>query len=247
MTTTQPPPQAQSTGQEISPEENAITSTLAQDRPTIDAGVKSFLSWICARSLTASETDAQSKLLGVMKSADIQTATSAPTTNIATTQQQALQVARAILQSCNGHEFPIHKTVANELQSKPNLSEKKQKELLEMSVVARLWNGLVQSKQKPTRFLGRRSLRYAWDDMDVASKLPKPTSEDDEAANMIYNQQLGWIEEFGRLLRYESDPNSNVDNDAALIWDSDGGQAELAKRRERRKTAATERGPVTPS
>ena len=112
--------------------------------------------------------------------------------------------------------------------------------------MARLWNGLIQSKQKPTRFLGRKALLHAWPDMDVTSKLPPP-EEGNETAQNTYTQQLAWIKEFEQHLRHEHDRKADIDDDAALIWDPDGGTAELARRRERRKTAATERGPVTPS
>ena len=40
---------------------------------------------------------------------------------------------------------------------------------------------------------------------------------------------------------------TDEDDDSALIWDADGGQNELAKRRQRRQNAATKRAPVTPS
>lgn len=119
---------------------------------------------------------------------------------------------------------------------------------MELSVVARLWNGLIQSQQKPTRFLGRKALLHAWADMDVASKLPQPKDED-EASKTIHAHQIAWIREFEELLHGRKDltVKADIDDDAALIWDADGGQAELARRRERRTKAATERGPVTPS
>ena len=79
---------------------------------------------------------------------------------------------------------------------------------------------------------------------------PQDAEEGDDAAaaaKATYDRQVGWVEEFGRLLVQESDPKAAVDDDAALLWDADGGKAELARRRERRQAAATERGPVTPS
>lgn len=241
----------------LSAEEARISSTMAQDRPTIDAAVKSFLSLVCARSMTASVTDqdVQSKmLLGIVKpdgnddSGESSTDGAGNKNNGRPNNQKALQVARAILQSCNAHEFPIHKTVADALRDKPGISEEKKESLVELSVVARLWNGLIQSKQKPTRFLGRKALLHAWPDMDIVSKLSKPVDDSDEAANGIYNQQLAWIKEFEEHLFRKSDSsNSAEDDDAALIWDADGGQAELARRRQRRQSAATERGPTTPS
>jgi hypothetical protein len=240
--TTQPPTP------ELDPDEARISAALAQDRPTIDAAVKSFLSLVCARDMTASMTDQANVestrvLMGVVS---MKENTAADLDGKNSQKQQALQVARAILQACNSHEFPVHKTVASELRHKPGLSDEKKESLLELSVIARLWNGLVQSKQKPTRFLGRKALLQAWEDLDVASKLAKPKGGEDadEAAKSIYTLQLAWVEEFGQLLMRQPDPNSTDDNDAALLWDVDGGQAELARRRQRRQSAATERGPV---
>lgn len=246
-------------------EAQRISVTLANDRPTIDGAVKSFCSLVCARSMTASMTDQTvlpsrlevddtlvSKMAGVTTATTNTTSTSTSTPQLQVQQsQQTLQVARIILQTCNSFEFPIHKTVAHVLQDKPGLTMETKQGLLELSVVARLWNGLIQSKQKPTRFLGRKALLHAWADLDVASALSRPSEDsnnaEDETTKTIYLQQLALLQEFERYLLQPRDANSMVDDDAALIWDSDGGQAELARRRERRKSAATERGPVTPS
>ena len=236
-----------------SPDEARISAELANDRPTIDAAVKSFLSLVCARSMTASMTDQSTQsrvLIGAVSMGDDDGATSNGSNTIGRDQKQQkalLQVARAILKSCNSYEFPIHKTVAGDLREKSGLSAEKKESLLELSVVARLWNGLVQSDRKPTRFLGRKALCHVWPDLDVAYQLYKPKEEDDEAANSIYNQQVAWIEEFGQLLFTVPTPNSVEDNDAALLWESDGGQAELARRRQRRQTASAKRQSDDPS
>jgi hypothetical protein len=239
-------PQAASAAEVLpTPEQAAMTQALAQDRPTMEAAVKSFMSLMCARSLTAM--------------AD----TAVPQPNH--TQPQVLQVARAILQSINSYSFAIHATVATTKSAKPGTSAEKKQELLELETVAQLWNGLVHSNQKPSRFLGRRALKLAWKmdlnltvqeklkhawKMDLEEKkMPATGSEDDES---VRERQLEWLQEFERLLffddTYESSKDEHEDdNDAALIWDADGGASELAKRRQRRKAAATRRGPVTPS
>ena len=77
-----------------SPEEAKMTEELAKDRPTMDAAVKSFMSLVCARSLTASITDEQ-KIPGGATMAILNT-NSASSSGA---QKQVLQVARAILQS----------------------------------------------------------------------------------------------------------------------------------------------------
>ena len=226
-----------------------MTQSLAQDRPTIDTAVKSFISLVCARSLTASATDddkRSSENGGAMKGIINTTAHS----GASTTQQQALQVARAILQSINAFTFPIHKTVALSMAEKPGTTAEKRQELLEVSIVAQLWNGLIESNKKPSKFLGRRALNHAWKDLDIKSKLPPVESDvgTDEKLVAQAKRQLEWLEEFERYLFHENDGYSaNEDNDAALIWDADGGEKELARRRQGRQDAATKRGPATPS
>eukprot|EP00525_Craspedostauros_australis_P011688 CAMPEP_0198118154 /NCGR_PEP_ID=MMETSP1442-20131203/20546_1 /TAXON_ID= /ORGANISM="Craspedostauros australis, Strain CCMP3328" /LENGTH=202 /DNA_ID=CAMNT_0043776365 /DNA_START=78 /DNA_END=682 /DNA_ORIENTATION=+ len=175
------------------PEEVELTKMLAQDRPTIEAAVKSFISLSCAKSLT--------------------------TATPATPQQQILATGRRILKAVNAHTFPIHYTV--DVIRPAKHSDAQQHRLKERQIVSQLWNALVESQQKPSKFLGRRSLRHAW-------KLLEAGEEEDEAWN-----------EFGRLLFLDME-DEDVDNDAELIWAADGGDSELAKRRQRRKARATD-------
>lgn len=257
MSTAQPPPQP-------TKEEADMTQALAQDRPTIDAAIKSYISLVCAKALTASATDnvvstnttalvpatpspttiqeEPKTLLGLIPSAGLDNNNNNATTdhnnnnnsyNQGGVQQQVLQLARILLQTLNQYTFPIHCTVANSKLENPTLNDPQQKlDILELSITSQLWNGLVQSKQKPSRFLGRRALRQAWKqdlEMEVKSKIQEP-------------QQLQWLQEFERLLFADnSSSSSNVDDDSALLWAPDGGTAELAKRQERRKQAATQR------
>ncbi len=238
-----------------------MTEAIARDRPTIDAAVKSFISMVCARSMSASATDAISHnkvMMGIIpslqkssiseekptndsnKSGDDKTKTK----NSPSVQQQVLEVARCILKSVNSYTFPIQDTVAYSMAEKPGTSDQKKEELLELSVVARLWNGLVQSEQKPSRFLGKRALKLAWKKMNMEAALK---ASDDET---ILERQTEWLQQFETLLFASIQPlpsDVQTDDDAALLWAPDGGAAELAKRRQRRMDAATERGPVTPS
>eukprot|EP00980_Cylindrotheca_fusiformis_P022444 scaffold9308_cov115-Cylindrotheca_fusiformis.AAC.7 len=267
------PPLAPSPLPQPSKEEAEMTESLAQDRPTIDAATKSFISLICARSLTASATDEASSipqtsenpngntLLGLLPANDGSSGqqndgTSSSRSSTPTVQQQVLQVARSILQATNAYTFPVHCTVATSMGEKPGTSAEKKKEFLELSTTAQLWNGLVQSNQKPSRFLGRRALRHAWKNnlrADINSKLQETAAQnnktDAEAEEAIVQRQTLWLLDFERFLFHVPDPNSSptVDDDAALVWDADGGKQELAKRRDRRQAEATKRGPVTPS
>ncbi|MGK3759049.1 MAG: hypothetical protein ACI8RD_011366 [Bacillariaceae sp.] len=277
-------------------DETKITNLIAKDRPTIDAAVKSFISIICARTMSASNTDAKrgnnsnstdNVMMGIIpatimpklsvvaesiiSNADgtttttlaLSSPTSTPTTKIAstTTQQQVLQFARFVIKAVNSYTFPIHDTVISTMAEKrPGMTEEKKKQLLEISVVARLWNGLVQSEQKPSRFLGRRSLKLAWENLnlDIVSSIQQssgavPVSnnvDEEKNATIVLERQLEWVKEFGKLLFNPEQPlpaNILIDDDSALLWATDGGISELAKRRQRRLDSAKEREAITPS
>jgi hypothetical protein len=65
----------------------------------------------------------------------------------------------------------------------------------------RLWNGLVQSKQRCSQFLGRKAFLLAWKDLDVKAKLVDSSEDDADADSaMIYNRQVEWVQEFEQLL-----------------------------------------------
>lgn len=244
-----------------SPLETKLTSELANDRPTIDAAVKSFISLVTARSLTASDTDATttSVLLGIVNSNSGNELTANNKTIASlTTQQQVLQLARAILKTINAFQFSLQDTMAATMAEKPSLSTENKRQLIELGVTARLWNGLVQSEQKPSRFLGRRALKLAWPEMDVRSNLLPPSEASTEgagnenaAAVAMRERQLQWLQEFETLLLRDAlalPANAKEeDDDSALLWSLDKGAAELAKRRRRRQDAAKERGSSTPS
>jgi hypothetical protein len=233
-------------------EEADVTHSLAQDRPTIDAAVKSFISLVCARTLTASVTDEsqttellseqQSTLIGLIPNK----------TEVGNLQQQVLQVARPILQSMNAFTFPIHCTVANSMSGKPGLSKEKKKELLELSIASQLWNGLVSSNQKPSRYLGRRALKHAWKNNlkeDIEAKVHISQQGTKHSEEQVQRQKE-WLLEFETLLFHTKPVGPSapeVEDDSALLWDADGGQNELNKRKLRRQAAATKRGAVTPS
>ena len=193
-------------------------------------------------------TDSSNKDKTKEKSQSTTTTTTSPSV-----QQQVLEVARCILRAVNGYTFPIQDTVAYSKAEKPGTSAEKKQELLEISVVARLWNALVQSEQKPSRFLGRRALKLAWKHLDVETRLSNNNNnnaEEDALLQVVRERQKEWLQRFESLLFATTEPlpsDINVDDDSALLWAPDGGAAELAKRRQRRLDAAKKRGPVTPS
>mmetsp|Transcript_35627 Transcript_35627/g.54792 ORF Transcript_35627/g.54792 Transcript_35627/m.54792 type:complete len:130 (-) Transcript_35627:8-397(-) len=101
-----------------------------------------------------------------------------------------------------------------------------------------IWNGLRDSDQKPCKYLGRKCLLYVWPMLNA----PKEEEKDVDSSfggsggehSIDHYYYLFW-KEFGGLMQQADMTMENVDNDAALIWSSDGGQEELAKRRQRRQ------------
>jgi hypothetical protein len=247
---------------QLTTQETTLTWELANDRPTIDAAVKSFISLVTARSLTASATDTSTTniLLGIVHN-NSNSNVSPEKSNSVSTQQQVLRLARAILSTINAFQFSLQDTVATTMAEKSSLTPEKKQQWIELGMTARLWNGLVQSEQKPSRYLGRRALKVAWPRLDVKSKILSQTSkggdnnskneEEDATMVAIRERQLQWLQQFETLL-FQDEPMSPVnaqeeDDDSALLWSPDNGATELAKRRQRRQDAAKERGPSTPS
>jgi hypothetical protein len=91
----------------------------------------------------------------------------------------------------------------------------------EYKVVSQVWNGLIASQQKPSRFLGRKALLHAW-----KNGLPEEISE-----RSLFCDEFAFL-----LLTYN--PSPMEESDACLLWDNDKGQAELTRRRQRRAERA---------
>jgi hypothetical protein len=120
------------------------------------------------------------------------------------TSEDALQQARCLLKAINNYTFPMKRETSDEYNA-----------------VAQIWNGLIASQQKPSRFLGRMALMHAWQ-----NGLPEEIENPSEKESLF-------CDEFGSLLlTYNPDPTE--ESDACLLWDNDKGQAELARRRQRR-------------
>ena len=175
--------------------QEAIAQALANDCPTIDSAVKSFVSLAAAR---------------VMGDASVTVVTMTTTTTLQSTNPDALKQARFLLKAINNYTFPLKRDPSEEYKT-----------------VAQIWNGLIASQQKPSRYLGRMALVHAWN-----NGLP---DEIDEEGREFSN-------EFGSLLlQYKSSTEiPEEDCDACLLWDEDKGQAELAWRRQRRAERARE-------
>lgn len=189
--------------QNATPQQAKIVEELAQDRPTIHAAITSFLSLVAARSLVSPEQQQQQQQGSLLVLSNM----------------EALKCSRALLKAIN----------ATTMSANAPKSTKGGVAVEEYLLVAQLWNGLIASQQKPSRFLGRRAMKHAWP--DVKKDIASTNGEGDE-------KLMGFVEEFERLLLLE--PKPDEDNDAALVWDEDGGKAELQRRRERREKRAKE-------
>lgn len=176
--------------------EDVVAQKLAQDRPTIDAAVKSFMSLVAARSLTAAYSN---RWKG--------------------TSQDALACARTMLHAINTFKFTsLDTTTTGTILAKG----------VEQTTVALVWNGLVDSDQKPSRFLGRLALIQCWNDILVHTIHPAET----------YEQSVLFCEEFGTLLgAFIPDKVPTEDSDAHFLWDPETG-AELERRRANRMERA---------
>lgn len=97
--------------------------------------------------------------------------------------------------------------------------------------IAQVWNDLIAGKQKVTKHLGRTALLAVWEDLDIVTALSKTLSEDDE----LWNEKVAcYVDLFHTLLQQHSTGNM----DSHLIWDADGGAAELDRRAAQRLAEA---------
>ena len=264
--------------------ESKMTEVIAKDRPLIDAAVKSFISMVCARTMAASATDAthDKVMMGIIpalaktsvsekksSNSNINDTGAGENTNKTTsTQQQVLELARYILKAVNSYKFPIQDTVAYSLAEKPGTSAEKKEVLLEISVVARLWNALVESEQKPSRFLGRRSLKLAWKNLDIVAMFPpvvlgkedgekgegvtkieesddsqqqeQPQPRQNQGSLDIRERQLEWLQQFEGLLFVATKPlpSDMKTNDDSALLWAPDGGAAELAKRRQRRLDA---------
>lgn len=207
----------------------AIAKELANDRSTIDSAVKSYMSLVAARSLTLSPTDATGVIVaGTLSDKGMRRCSFR---NSKDSRMDALKCARVLLRSVNSLTLSDSQGLdANSVTKNGSKSESTE---LERSVVRIVWNGLIKSEKKPSKFLGRKSLRIAYPQIiskfrnDADRMLPEGVDREDA---------LSFFEEFGLLLQSSADDKigDNDDDDSALLWNLDGGASELNKRREKR-------------
>jgi hypothetical protein len=188
-----------------------LAQTLMNDKPTIDSAIKAYMSITAARSWSASDPNMQAR--------------------------NGLLCARSLSKKINSYRIPIAS----------DSEEKDDSKVMEFGVVRILWNGLIDKDKKPSMVLGRQTLCHIFPSIleELKENIPDGVSPE------LF---LAFIEDFGRLLddakkRIES-PALNEekkkrvdiqDDDSCLLWDVDGGKAELKRRRDRRGNAEHER------
>jgi len=146
------------TQQSATPQQASFVQALAQDRPTIQSAVTSFLSLVAARSLVTPEVLAKQQQQYSMSSNE-------NSVLLVLTNAQALQCSRILLRAINDTTICAVSSSSSKLPTTKHNNNNKDKEEEEYDLVAQVWNGLVASEQKPARFLGRRALRHAWTDV----------------------------------------------------------------------------------
>eukprot|EP00978_Attheya_sp_CCMP212_P001638 scaffold3335_cov43-Attheya_sp.AAC.4 len=150
----------------------ALAQTLANDRPTIESAIKSFMSLVAARSLTSTKSDRIQSDSSSTSAAhhddnndDARKEERCVFRSGRDANKEALLCARALLQATNqfqipqddDQDIPSHSTATAE-----TTSEEEEEVRLERQVVGLVWNGLISSDKKPAKFLGRRSLQYVY-------------------------------------------------------------------------------------
>jgi len=225
--------------QSLNPAE-AFAQSLTCDRPTIDSAVKAFLSLTAARSLASS--DPNNTLNNSNNISDKDKLKDVLLNNIPqekcffikskNPQQAALLCARQILKTINSFQIPEDNTAEEKSQDPLDQNA------MEIKVIRILWNGLIKSGKKPSKILGRKSLEHVY-----------PFILNDLKSSSINGvdplEVTSFMEEFGMLLnaankrrdflnKKELDKLNDSDDDSCLLWDVDGGRAELDRRKQRR-------------
>ena len=231
-----------------------LAQSLATDRPTIESAVKSFLSLTAARSIAKVSSDPMmttttTTTMMLMKKNVPEMKESLSNTDAHVDskiekcyftnndpQLSALKCARFLLRELNQFYLPDSKE-----------DEKDDEVRFEYEVVEKIWNGLIKSEQKPSRFLGQMSLIHVYpifldklENGDLKMKLI------DFMDDVPIEEARTFLKEFGAMLekrkrnaepsfQNQSSNEFDEDDDSALLWERDRGAAELARRRQRRE------------
>ena len=193
-----------------------LAQSLATDRPTIESAIKSFLSLSAARSIAQTQPKTQTKENVSKRLTRCRFSSEDP-------RLSALKCARTMLRELDNFQLSLPESEGEETK-KPVTEEN-----LEYEVVRTIWNGLIASEKKPSRFLGRISLLHVYPKI-----IEKMRNEEIHVDNVPKEEAMAFFEEFGVLLE-RREAGKDEDDDAALLWDNDRGAAELTRRRDRRE------------
>jgi len=213
----------------------ALAQSLTNDRPTIDSAIKSFMSLTAARNWSTSDPNIQAATRSEYVKDSLQNAICSEEhkercffVKSKNARMAALLCARSLLKKINSFHAPTE----NE--------EKDESKVLEFEVVRILWNGLVDSGKKPSMIVGKQALCHLY-------PLILESLIDEAPAGVDAEEARTFMEEFGRLLngamkrrdtsisKEEKEKMDSQDDDSCLLWDTDGGAAELKRRRDRRE------------
>jgi hypothetical protein len=212
---------------------------LLNDRPTIDAALKSFATWFMLHEKTSSSSWTTSDVLKATRWLSVSINQH--------TVSASLSLSRSIKPKKALTEAKIEPVV---VESTAHVEATREEDCLSTTaiVVAQVWNELVTTattpmKQKVTKALGRTSLRIVWQDLDLVDQLLQSDSA-------WTDQCLRYVKLF-ELFLFTNNNEVDVDSgrtadgidlsDARLIWDADGGQSELARRATIRHEQAVQR------
>jgi hypothetical protein len=184
--------------------QESIREELLAEQPKIDSAIKSFASYLVSGMPKASSA----RILTDELNKD----TLEPVPETLRDLGEVLSVSRRFSKLINQHIAPIRKSDLDDARR-------------ETTVVT--WNYIVTSKQKPTKLLGRNTLRLVWNNL-------KTEFTDQPCHDVGVEKTMYYLDLFEQFLQDESSP------DFQLIWSADAGQSELRRRASDRQQRATQ-------
>lgn len=216
-----------------------VAQSLTNDKPTIDSALKGFISLVVARVYSVSDPNIKAISGGGGRDKSVVKTTQSHGEyekcffiKTKSPNQAALACARAFLGVINNFRIP-------EYQNQTAVS-------LEKDVVRILWNGFINSgdtNKRPSKILGRLSLTHVISEieMDLLS-IPVPGVDERESksfmSEFVYLLSRANQRKDPNLLFEEKSKLEKDEDDSCLLWDEDGGCAELKRRKCKRESKA---------
>jgi hypothetical protein len=192
--------------------QESIQAELLAEQPKIDSAIKSFASYLVSGMPMATSSPTPER-----HTDDLGDDTAVAPPETMNDLGEVLSVSRRFSKLINQHIAPIRKSDLNDTRR-------------EATVVT--WNYLVASNQKPTKLLGRSTLRLLWSSL-------KAEFTEQPCDDVGLEKTTFYLDLFERLLLDESS------HDFQLIWSADGGQSELRRRASDRKHRATQQATIS--